>query len=178
MDCRRCPLLALPAGAASRALERRRATSRSLIVETIGLCHAGQGDFRQAIRGRDPSTQVGAVITKHNRIVSVGFNGYPHGVSDSADTDEREIKYLKTLHAEENAILFAKRDLEGCDIWVTHFPCPNCAAKIIQTGISKVYCPEQTEDFLSRWGEKIQVSQDMFSQAGVEVTWLPLDTLK
>ncbi len=50
MDCRRCPLLALPAGAASRALERRRATSRSLIVETIGLCHAGQGDFRQAIR--------------------------------------------------------------------------------------------------------------------------------
>ncbi len=38
------------AGAASRALERRRATSRSLIVETIGLCHAGQGDFRQAIR--------------------------------------------------------------------------------------------------------------------------------
>ncbi len=42
-------LLCLP-GAASRALERRRATSRSLIVETIGLCHAGQGDFRQAIR--------------------------------------------------------------------------------------------------------------------------------
>ncbi len=39
-----------PAFAASRALERRRATSRSLIVETIGLCHAGQGDFRQAIR--------------------------------------------------------------------------------------------------------------------------------
>ncbi|MCC4854147.1 dCMP deaminase family protein, partial [Vibrio lentus] len=78
---------------------------------------------------KDPSTQVGAVITKHNRIVSVGFNGYPHGVSDSADTDDREMKYLKTLHAEENAILFAKRDLDSCEIWVTHFPCPNCAAK-------------------------------------------------
>ena len=38
--------------------------------------------------------------TKQNRIVSVGFNGYPHGVSDSVDTDERELKYLKTLHAE------------------------------------------------------------------------------
>ncbi len=70
---------------------------------------------------KDPSTQVGAVITKQNRIVSVGFNGYPHGVSDSVDTDERELKYLKTLHAEENAILFSKRDLDGCDIWVTHF---------------------------------------------------------
>lgn len=124
---------------------------------------------------KDPSTQVGAVITKQNRIVSVGFNGYPHGISDSAEIDERETKYLKTLHAEENAILFAKRDLDGCEIWVTHFPCPNCAAKIIQTGISVVHCPAQTEDFLSRWGEKISLSQDMFDQAGVNVDWLPLE---
>ncbi|MGF1681421.1 dCMP deaminase family protein [Photobacterium minamisatsumaniensis] len=127
---------------------------------------------------KDPSTQVGAVITKGNRIVSVGFNGYPHGISDSADIDDREMKLLKTLHAEENAILFAKRDLADCDIWVTHFPCPNCAAKIIQTGISTVHCPEQTEDFLSRWGDKIKVSQDMFTQSGVAVNWLPLDALK
>ncbi|KFA98960.1 MULTISPECIES: cytidine/deoxycytidylate deaminase family protein [Vibrio] len=126
---------------------------------------------------KDPSTQVGAVITKNNRIVSVGFNGYPHGISDSAEVDERETKYLKTLHAEENAILFAKRDLDGCEIWVTHFPCPNCAAKIIQTGISVVHCPQQTEDFLSRWGEKISLSQDMFEQAGVHVDWLPLEQL-
>ncbi|PKF50164.1 dCMP deaminase family protein [Enterovibrio nigricans] len=126
---------------------------------------------------KDPSTQVGAVITKGKRIVSVGFNGYPHGISDSADTDDRDMKLLKTLHAEENAILFSKRDLEDCEIWVTHFPCPNCAAKIIQTGISKVYCPEQSEDFLSRWGEKIKISADMFTQAGVEVHWLPLSEL-
>ncbi|MGF1688629.1 cytidine/deoxycytidylate deaminase family protein [Photobacterium japonica] len=126
---------------------------------------------------KDPSTQVGAVITQGNRIVSVGFNGYPHGVSDSADTDDREMKLLKTLHAEENAILFAKRDLAGCEIWVTHFPCPNCAAKIIQTGISTVHCPEQSEDFLSRWGDKIRVSQEMFAQSGVAVNWLPLNEL-
>ncbi|MBR9728607.1 dCMP deaminase family protein [Shewanella intestini] len=126
---------------------------------------------------KDPSTQVGAVITKHNRIVSVGFNGYPHGISDSAETDDREMKLLKTLHAEENAILFAKRDLGECDIWVTHFPCPNCAAKIIQTGITSVNCPEQSEDFLSRWGDKITISQDMFLQAGVKVNWLPITEL-
>lgn len=123
---------------------------------------------------KDPSTQVGAVITKQNRIVSVGFNGYPHGISDSASTDDRDMKYLKTLHAEENAILFAKRDLDGCEIYVTHFPCPNCAAKIIQTGIAAVHCPEQSADFLSRWGDKINVSQEMFLQAGVTVHWLPL----
>ena len=123
---------------------------------------------------KDPSTQVGAVITEHNRIVSLGFNGYPTGISDSADTDTREFKLLKTLHAEENAILYAKRDLSGCEIWVTHFPCPNCAAKIIQTGISSVNCPTQSEDFLSRWGDKIKLSETMFIQAGVKVHWLPI----
>jgi len=127
---------------------------------------------------KDPSTQVGAVVTENNRIVSVGFNGYPHGISDSANTDNREMKLLKTLHAEENAILFAKRDLTGCHIWVTHFPCPNCAAKIIQTGIATVHCPEQSADFLSRWGEKIQISQEMLIQANVQVDWLALADLE
>ncbi|MGL5335314.1 MAG: dCMP deaminase family protein, partial [Enterovibrio sp.] len=115
---------------------------------------------------KDPSTQVGAVIAKGNHIISLGFNGYPHGIFDSAATDQREIKLLKTLHAEENAILFAKRDLQGCAIWVTHFPCPNCAAKIIQTEISDVYCPEPEEDYLARWQEKIAISAEMFEQAG------------
>lgn len=124
---------------------------------------------------KDPSTQVGAVITEKNRIVSLGFNGYPHGISDSAATDDREMKLLKTLHAEENALLFAKRDLTNCEIWVTHFPCPNCAAKIIQTGIAIVHCPEQNADYLSRWGDKIKISEDMFRQAGVKVHWAVLD---
>lgn len=124
---------------------------------------------------KDPSTQVGAVITENNRIVSLGFNGYPQGISDNAGTDTREVKLLKTLHAEENAILFANRDLKGCEIWVTHFPCPNCAAKIIQTGITVVHSPAQSDDFLSRWGDKIKISEDMFAQAGVKVDWLPLD---
>ncbi|MFT1655765.1 cell division protein DedD, partial [Vibrio cholerae] len=61
-----------------------------------------------------------------------------------------------------------------CEIYVTHFPCPNCAAKIMQTGISAVHCPEQSEDFQSRWGDKIKVSQDMFLHAGVKVHSLPL----
>ena len=124
---------------------------------------------------KDPSTQVGAVITESNRIVSLGFNGYPHGISDSAETDNREMKLLKTLHAEENAILFAKRDLSACEIWVTHFPCPNCAAKIIQTGITTVHCPEQSADFLSRWQDKIKVSEEMFNQAGVSVDWVAVN---
>ncbi|AJQ97134.1 deoxycytidylate deaminase [Gynuella sunshinyii] len=120
---------------------------------------------------KDPSTQVGAVITQGNRVVSVGFNGYPRGVGDSANQDDRETKLLKTIHAEENAILFAKRDLTGCEIYVTHFPCPNCAAKIIQTGIATVHCQTQNEEYLSRWGEKSRVSEAMFAEAGVNVHW-------
>ena len=122
---------------------------------------------------KDPSTQVGAVITERNRIVSLGFNGYPQGIIDSSSSDNREVKLLKTLHAEENALLYAKRDLNGCEIWVTHFPCPNCAAKIIQTGIKAVHCPAQSDDFLSRWGDKIKLSEEMFNQSGVSVEWLP-----
>ncbi|RMA79413.1 dCMP deaminase family protein [Umboniibacter marinipuniceus] len=120
---------------------------------------------------KDPSTQVGAVITKGNRVISLGFNGYPSGVSDSAGQDSRETKLLKTIHAEENAILHAKRDLAGCEIFVTHFPCPTCAAKIIQTGITNVYCRTQPDEFLSRWGDKIALSETMFSEAGVVVNW-------
>ncbi|KEY91037.1 deaminase [Candidatus Photodesmus blepharus] len=121
---------------------------------------------------KDPSTQVGSVIARRNRIVSVGFNGYPHGIADSANVDNRDVKYLKTLHAEENAILFAKSDLEKCEIWITHFPCPNCAAKIIQTGISAVHCPKQTANFLLRWQDKIKISEDMFSEAQVKLDWI------
>lgn len=121
---------------------------------------------------KDPSTQVGAVITQNNRVVSLGFNGYPHGVSDSAGHDSRDIKLLKTLHAEENAILFAKRDLTGCDMVVTHFPCPNCAAKIIQTGITQVFSPVPASEFLERWGDKIKISESMFDEAGVKVNWI------
>lgn len=123
---------------------------------------------------KDPSTQVGAVITSGNRVVSLGFNGYPSGVSDSAGADTREVKLLKTIHAEENAILHARRDLSGSEMYVTHFPCPTCAAKIIQTGIAAVYCKTQDDQFMSRWGDKVKVSIDMFEQAGVAVNWIEL----
>jgi len=58
---------------------------------------------------KDPSTQVGAVIVDQDkRIVSTGFNGFPRCVNDSPV--DREVKLLRTIHAEENALLFARRD--------------------------------------------------------------------
>lgn len=116
---------------------------------------------------KDPSTQVGAVIADGNKVVSMGFNGYPSGIEDRFDS--REVKYLKTIHAEENAILYSNRDLTGCALYATHLPCPNCMAKIIQKGISDVYIPKQTEDYLSRWGEKTETSVAMAEEAGLHV---------
>lgn len=126
--------------------------------------------FMVAKWSKDPSTQVGAVIADGNRIVSQGFNGYPHGVADQQDP--RELKYQKTLHGELNAILHAGRSLHGCTLFSTHMPCTSCCATIIQVGISVVVVPEQTEDYLSRWGDSVKVSQSMFDEAGVEVVQL------
>lgn len=124
--------------------------------------------FTNASWSKDPSTKVGAVITEGNRIVSMGFNGYPHGIEDSVD-DPRDIKYLKVIHGEENAILHAQRDLTGCSMFVTHFPCPNCTSKIIQVGIKHIYVPEHDTDFYERWKDKIAVSIKMLKEAGLNV---------
>ena len=87
---------------------------------------------------KDPSTQVGSVIVdSNNRVVSVGYNGFPQGISDDSRLDNRETKYKMILHAERNALLFAQRPLEGCTIYTYPFmPCPSCASMIIQSGLS------------------------------------------
>ena len=122
-----------------------------------------------ARRSKDPSSQVGAVIVDaRRRVVSLGYNGYPSGVEDTADTDPREIKLWKTIHAEENALLFAGRSLEFCTLYVTHHPCPTCAAKIVQSGIRRVVYLRQPE-FEERWADQLDVSRSIFSQAGVSV---------
>ena len=87
----------------------------------------------------DPSTKVAAVITRGKRIVSMGFNGFPAGIKDDKRLQDREIKNSFILHAEDNALLFAKQDLTGCSIFTYPFmPCASCSSKIIQAGITRV----------------------------------------
>lgn len=122
---------------------------------------------------KDPSTKVGSVITDNSkRIVSVGFNGYPQNIPDN-DLDNREMKYAKVLHAEMNAILFAQRNLEGCSIYVYPMaPCSRCAAAIIQSGIGWVVTIKATKEQNERWGEAIQITEDMFTEAGVGLIYI------
>ena len=96
-------------------------------------------------RSKDPSTQVGAcVANKQNRIVGVGYNGFPRGCSDDELPWAREGAYLDTkypyvCHAEVNAILNSiARDLSECRIYVGLFPCNECTKVIIQSGIREI----------------------------------------
>ncbi len=119
---------------------------------------------------KDPSTQCGAVITDYrNRVISLGFNGYPRHVKDKG-LSNREQKYLRIIHAEENAILFAQRDLKDCIMYVVPMPpCSLCAGKIIQAGIKKVITVKPKTDVERRWEEKIKVSCEMFNEAEVDI---------
>lgn len=117
---------------------------------------------------KDNSTQVGAVIVdKRKRIVSIGFNGFPAGVDDTIlDRDQR---LRRTLHGEQNAILFAQRDLAGCTIFVTAPPCSQCAALIVQSGIRRVVYPIPSPEFAARWKESCDEALTMFVEADVQV---------
>jgi dCMP deaminase len=115
---------------------------------------------------KDPSTQVGARITRGKILVSEGFNGPPAGMQDDP-TISREAKLRRTIHAERNAVLFAQRDLSGCTIYVTHHPCSQCAALISQAGITRVVCPRPAPDFATRWAEDITEAQSIFRDTGV-----------
>ena len=100
-----------------------------------------------AKRSKDPSTQVGAcIVSKDNRILSIGYNGAPNGFCDDEFPWDREgnpleTKYLYVVHAERNAILNfrgSRKDLEDSKIYVDLFPCNECAKEIIQAGIKEI----------------------------------------
>ena len=100
-----------------------------------------------SLRSKDPNTQVGACIANsENRILSVGYNGTPTGLNDDdfpweTDADPLLDKHNYVIHAEANAILNyrgSNKDLAGATIYVTLFPCHECAKTLVQAGIGEV----------------------------------------
>lgn len=118
---------------------------------------------------KDPSTKTGAVIVApNNSIVSVGFNGFAKGVGDyPSRLEARELKYKMIVHCERNAMLFAKRDLEGCTLYTVPFmSCASCAAMVIQAGIKRCVAPYSDNP---RWKEDFEITEAMFFEAGVKL---------
>ncbi|MBR4743742.1 MAG: dCMP deaminase family protein [Oscillospiraceae bacterium] len=121
-----------------------------------------------ALRSKDPNTQVGAcIVSPEHKILSMGYNGFPIGCSDDEFTWSREgedNKYLYTTHSELNAILnYRGGSLDGTTIYVTLFPCNECAKAIIQSGIREVvYACDKYADTTS-----VAASKRMLRTAGV-----------
>ena len=120
---------------------------------------------------KDPSTQVGAIIfDSQRRIVSAGYNGFARGVKDTAERlRNRDTKYKLIIHAEKNAIMFATAPLNGCTLVVTHPCCSQCAALVIQPGISHVMWPQPSFEFVTRWADDLTLAYQQFEEAGVTV---------
>ena len=120
---------------------------------------------------KDPSTQTGAVIVDHNqRVVSIGYNGFPRGIKDDERLEDREAKYRIIVHCERNALLFANRSLENCALYTyPMMSCSVCAAMVIQSGIIRCVAPEANEEKLERWGDDFIIAKDLFREAGVQL---------
>ena len=126
-----------------------------------------------AERSKDPSTQVGAcIVSEDNRILSTGYNGFPQGCSDddfpwNRDKSAGETKYNFVVHAELNAILNAGgKSLVGSRIFVSLFPCHECAKAIIQVGVKEVvYLSDKYNGT-----ESDNASKRMLNAAGVKLT--------
>ncbi|MCR4946784.1 MAG: dCMP deaminase family protein [Lachnospiraceae bacterium] len=124
-----------------------------------------------AKRSKDPNTQVGAcIVSPDNKILSMGYNGFPLGCSDdeypwAREGDPLENKYFYTTHSELNAILnYRGGSLEGAKMYVTLFPCNECAKAIIQSGIrTLIYDSDKYGDTPSTIASK-----RMLKSAGVE----------
>jgi dCMP deaminase len=121
--------------------------------------------------------QVGAVIVKDDRVISMGYNGMPAGWDNNCESEETEFNLVtktrtgtgklttrpEVLHAESNAIakLAKSNDSgDGADIFVTHAPCMECSKLIFQSGIRRVY---YSADYRDDSGIKF------LKQSGVEV---------
>jgi len=123
-------------------------------------------------RSKDNNTQVGAcIVSEENKILSVGYNGMPTGCSDDDMPWEREGAFLETkypfvCHAELNAILNRSTgSLKNARIYVSLFPCNECAKAIIQTGIKEVvYWEDKYAD-----SDGVKASKLMFGMAGVTI---------
>ena len=134
-----------------------------------------------ARRSKDPHTQVGAcIVNQDNKIVGIGYNGFPIGCSDDClpwERDSKDInktKYPYVVHAEANAILNSTKDLYDSRIYVGLFPCNECAKLIIQSGIREiVYLSDKYHNTCSN-----KASKKMLKMAGVKTRKLKVDKRK
>ena len=128
-----------------------------------------------SMRSKDPSTKVGAcIVNSEKRIIGIGYNGFPFGCDDDQFPWDREgdyldCKYPYVVHAEPNAILNSTTKLDDATIYVTLFPCNECAKLIIQSGIKEIVFLSDKYDGTN----ENKASKAMLQSAGVRWRQMP-----
>ena len=125
------------------------------------------------LRSKDPATKVGAcIVDSDNKVVSIGYNGMPRGLDEDQLSwnrgEDLDSKYLYVCHAEFNAILNTRfgSALKDCKLYVTLFPCNECAKAIIQTGIKEIiYLDNKHKNEVS-----VRASEKLLNLAGIKIT--------
>lgn len=123
---------------------------------------------------KDPSTKCGAVIVRPNKtIASIGFNGFPRGISDNQDRySNPKVKHSLVVHAEVNALLHAQEKLSGFCLYTWPvIPCVRCAVLIAQSGIARVVSQATVETAnISR--EEYESARKVFVEVGISLVEL------
>lgn len=118
---------------------------------------------------RDPSTKTGAVLVRPDKtIASIGFNGFPKGMSDDERLyADRDVKLSRIVHCEMNALLNCKEKVSGYTLYTWPFlSCDRCAVHVIQAGVKRVVAPKNE---VERWQAAFSIARSFFEEAGVTV---------
>jgi dCMP deaminase len=132
-----------------------------------------------AQRSHDIHTQHGCIITdNHNRILGVGYNGYPRGLDDQALPKDRPNKYPWMIHAERNALSNCVVRPDNGIAYVTGQCCNDCIMALWQEGVSTVYMADNhgtklfDEDAQARFDLFIKMSRMQVFKTKPDLSWL------
>jgi dCMP deaminase len=107
------------------------------------------------------------IVDPWNRVISVGFNGFPQRIIDDDRLQHRETRYEIIVHAEVNSLIFARGDIAGCTLYTWPLMCcSRCASMMIQAGIRRHVAPQNDEP---RWADSCRLAKQLFDEADVEV---------
>jgi dCMP deaminase len=101
-------------------------------------------------RSPDPNTKHGCILVdRDNRVISTGYNGPVGGLPNEVVPLTRPEKYDWFIHAEDNAVAFARCDLRGATAYVTGPPCSACFRRLLQVGIRRLVIGERQSACIS-----------------------------
>ena len=123
-------------------------------------------------RSPDPNTKHGCVLVdRDNRIISTGYNGPVSGIPNEMVPLTRPEKYNWFIHAEDNAVAFARCDLRGATAYVTGPPCAACFRRLLQVGVKRIVYGDRQSACISE--TEIAACHQMASTLAVELIALP-----